>query len=417
MRRIFITSAFFALAASASAQSPVSPGWSALSGCWTPIPSDGRVVGSNDPRVCVLPTSANGADLVTVVAEKITERTHIEADGQRHDMSKQGCSGWESASFSSDGRRLYLQSEQSCIGGVKRKTSGVFALATNGEWINAVNVGADSANSLRVSRYAPATLSAGIPAEVRGVLEPREVADRTSRIAAQARVHTNAVIEASKFLSAPATEAWLAELDQDFNLDEKTLIRLADAGVAPSVIDVMVAVSHPKVFAVRTTGSGVATAENDSVRVRREARYADCSTPVLDPWAYYAYDPCDPYHRYSYYRSRAYGYGYGYRYDQQMGYGAYDPYGYNYRDYGRPVVIIVRGSASDPARGHGRMTKDGYRQDTDNSRGTADRAPTTSTTSKGESRPATESTSGSSGSGSSSSGSSGRTATKKPPAA
>lgn len=416
MRRSFITSAFLALAASASAQSPVSPGWSALSGCWIPIPSDGRVVAASTPRACVLPTGTNSAELVTIVDDKITERTRIDADGQRHEVSKQGCAGWESASFSTDGRRLYLQSEQSCIGGTTRKTSGMFALASDGDWINAVNVSADSANSLRVTRYRPAVLTTLIPAEVRNALESREMSDRTSRVAAQSMVSTNAVIEASKMLSAPVTEAWLAELDQDFNLDEKTLIRLADAGVAPSVIDVMVAVSNPAVFAVRATGSGVLTTENDSLRLRRQAQYDDCRNPVIDPWAYYAYDPCDPYHRYSYYRSRSYRYGYGNRYDPYLGYGAYDPYGYNYRDYGHPVVIIVRGSASDPAPGRGRMTKDGYRRDDGTpARGTAEQsrtsAPATSTTSKGESQRTTESTSGSS-----SSGSSGRTATKKPPA-
>ncbi|MEO5567139.1 MAG: hypothetical protein ABIR92_01520 [Gemmatimonadaceae bacterium] len=416
MRRSFITSAFLALAASASAQSPVSPGWSALSGCWIPIPSDARVVAPSNPRACVLPTGTNSAELVTIIDDRITERTRIDADGQRHEVSKQGCTGWESASFSADGRRLYLQSEQSCIGGMTRKTSGVFALASDGDWINAVNVSADSANSLRVTRYKPAVLTTTMPAEVRNALEAREVSDRTSRMAAQSMVGTNAVIEASKFLNAPVTEAWLAELDQDFNLDEKTLIRLADAGVPPSVIDVMVAVSNPEVFDVRATGSGIAATESDSMRLRRQARYNDCSNPIIDPWAYYAYDPCDPYHRYSYYRSRAYRNGYGYGYDRYAGYGAYDPYGYNYRDYGPPVVIIVRGSASDPALGRGRMTKDGYRRDDGTpARGTGERSgtstATTSTTSKGESRPATESTTGSS-----SSGSSGRTATRKPPA-
>lgn len=413
MRRIFITSVFLALSTSVSAQSPVSPGWSALSGCWIPIPSAGFVVASSNPRACVLPTGPNSAELVTIVDDKITERTRIDADGQRREVSKQGCTGWESASFSADGRRLYLQSEQSCIGGMTRKTSGVFAVASDGDWINAVNVSADSANTLRVTRYRPAALTTLIPAEVRSGLEAREMSDRTSRIAAQSKVSTNAVIEASTFLSAPVIEAWLAELDQDFNLDAKTLIRLADAGVAPSVIDVMVAVSNPETFAVRATGSGIATMENDSLRLRRQARYNDCSNPVVDPWAYYAYDPCDPYHRYSYYRSRVYGYSYGYGRDPYMGYSGYDPYGYDNRGYGTPVVIVVRGSAGDPAPGRGRMTKDGYRRDDGtSSRGTAEqsRPSTTSTTSRGESRPAE------SISGSSSSGSSERTATRKPPA-
>jgi hypothetical protein len=429
MRPILVSSAFLALfAATAPAQSAVSPGWSAFSGCWAPQAAEGAVVPDSAPRVCVVPTGTNSADLVSVVSGKVTERTRIDADGQHHDVAKQGCSGWESAAFSSDGRRLYLTSEQQCLGGVKRVASGVFAIASNGDWINATNVAADSGNSVRVARYTAFPLVAAIPAEVRDALEPREVADRTARISALAPVTTNAVMEAGKFLSPPAIEAWLAELEQDFNLDEKTLIRLADGGVAPSVIDVMVAVSNPKVFAVRPTGTGFTLAESDSLAARRALRHNDCVSPVIDPWAWYAYDPCDPYDRY--YRSRRFGYGY--RYDPYYyGYGAYG-YGYGgygYGGYGGPVVIIVRGSPNDLERGHGKMTKDGYTRGTSTPRGTAgttstasrERAPRdpdagTRTTSSGTSS-GTTSTGSSSSSGSSSGGGSGRTATRKPPAA
>jgi hypothetical protein len=427
MRPILVSSAFLALfAVSAQAQSQVSPGWSAFSGCWSPQAADGAAARDSAPRVCLIPTGTNSADLVSVVAGKVAERTRIDADGQHHDVAKQGCSGWESAAFSSDGRRLYLTSEQQCLGGVKRVASGVFAIASNGDWINAMNVSADSGNSVRVARYTAVPLTPAIPAEVQGVLEPREVADRTARISALAPVGTNAVIEAGKFLSPPAVEAWLAELEQDFHLDEKTLIRLADAGVAPSVIDVMVAVSNPKVFAVRPTGTGFTLGESDSLATRRAARSNDCVSPVIDPWAWYAYDPCDPYDRY--YRSRRFGYGY--RYDPYYygsgayGYGGYGYGGYGYGGYGGPVVIIVRGSENDLERGHGKMTRDGYTRGTSTPRGTAgttstatrDRAPRDpdagSRTSTG-----TTSTGASSSSGSSSGGGSERTATRKPPAA
>jgi hypothetical protein len=421
MRRIIISSALLAIVSvTSSAQAPVAPGWSAFAGCWAPIAADGQMITASDPRVCVVPASGNAADLLTVTNGQVSERSRIDADGQRHDVSKQGCNGWESAEFAADGRRLFLRSEQDCTGGMKRVTSGVFAIATNGDWINAVSVGADSANSLRVARYSPAALTTTLPAEITEALQPREVADRTSRIAAQSYVSTNAVIEAGKFLSAPVTQAWLAELDQDFSLDDKTLVRLADAGVQPEVIDVMVAVSNPKVFAVRTTGSGIATGASDSLGMRNVSSRESCMTPVMDPWAWYAYDPCDPFHRYSYYGSR-YGYGYGYGYDR-YGYGMYDPYGYRYGGYGRPVYIVVRGSADDPEAGHGRMTRNGYTRGTSSTRGTAE---STRPEPRPESRPAERSTgetrsqgsTGTASTGTSSSGGSGRTATRKPPAA
>jgi uncharacterized membrane protein YgcG len=355
----------------------------------------------------------------------------MDASGQQQSVSKQGCSGWEKAEFSADGRRLYLRGEQSCAGGLKRLTSGIFAIASNGDMVHVVDVGADSASNIRVTRYASTVVPATAPAQVRETLAARELSDRTARVAAQREVSVNAVIEATRFLSAPAAEAWIAELEQDFNLDEQALLRLADEKVPPSVIDIMVAVSNPKAFSVSSTGSIMRDEEMVSERSRD---YAPCFAPVVDPWAWYAYDPCDPYLRYGFYRSRYYRGGY-YGYDRYYGYG----YGYGsvYGNYGYPVIIV---SNSDPraARPHGRMTKDGYKSGgssaagASTSSGSSGRTATRSSGSSGSSSSGssgTASSSGSSSSGSSSSGSSssgssssgssssGRTATRKPPAA
>ena len=412
MRRYLISLALLGLAGTASAQS-TGPRWSAFAGCWTPVASDGsRNVAANTPRVCVVPGADNNtADLLTVVHDSVTERTHVDASGGQRAVSKQGCNGWEKAEFSADGRRLYLRSEQTCAGGLARTTSGIFAITTSGDWVNATNVAADSTNSVRVTRYGSTMVTATMPAEIREALASRELSDRTGRVAAQREVSTAAVIEASRFLAAPTVEAWIAELDQDFHLDDKALLRLADEKVPPSVIDMMVAVSNPDVFNVHPTGS--ITRDEDSVRVVRRDDYPYCFAPVIDPWAWYAYDPCDPYLRYGYYRSRRfydpyYGYGYG---------GYYGGY------YGGPVIIVRGSGGPSTPQGHGRMTKDGYKRDgsATTSGASADKAPASSRGSdsgkeKGSSSSGSSS-SGSSGSSSSGSSGSGRTATRKPPAA
>jgi uncharacterized membrane protein YgcG len=418
MRRIILSTAFLGFAAIAQAQSSMA-GWSAFAGCWTPVSSDGsRNVAANTPRVCVLPDAANGADLLTVVSDSITDRMHVSADGRQHDVSKQGCNGWEKAEFSADGRRVYLKSEQTCAGGIKRGTSGVFAIATNGDWLSVVDVSADSASNVRVTRYASTVVPPTAPASIRDALAASEMSDRTARVAAQRDVSLNAVIEASRFISAPATEAWLSELEQSFNLDDKALIRLADERVPESVIDMMVAVSNPSVFSVRPTGSIVR--EEEERMNDRDRSYSPCFSPIVDPWAWYAYDPCDPFLRYGYYRSRySRYYGSRYGYDPYYGYGGY--YGGGY--YGAPVVI-VRGAETPK----GRMTKDGYkRDDASTSSGTSTPRATTSksggSSSSGSASSGGSSSSGSSGSSSSGSSgssggssSSGRTATRKPPA-
>src|SRR5690349_16213284 len=177
MRRFILSFAFLGLSAVAGAQQ-VGAGWSAFAGCWTPVSANGdRNMAANTPRVCVLPDGANSAQLLTIVNDSITARTPIDASGQRHDISRQGCSGWEKAEFSSDGRRLYLTGEQSCAGGLKRKTSGIFALTSGGDWINAVDVTADSVSSVRVSRYATSSVFPTMPAEIRDALQSREVSD------------------------------------------------------------------------------------------------------------------------------------------------------------------------------------------------------------------------------------------------
>src|SRR4051812_22744856 len=93
------------VASTAAAQTPaVSPGWAAYAGCWAPVPINGTSSASSSAKVCVVP-NGNAAELVSITGETITDRTRIEADGFHHDVTRQGCAGWESAAFSSDGKR------------------------------------------------------------------------------------------------------------------------------------------------------------------------------------------------------------------------------------------------------------------------------------------------------------------------
>src|ERR1041384_1768989 len=165
MKRLILSLAFVGVAAVAPAQQ-VGPGWSAFVGCWTPVGSDGsRNVAANTPKVGGMPKGATAA-LLPIVNDSVPQRSTVDATGAKRDVSRQGCSGWEKAEFSSDGRRLFTTGEQTCVGGLKRKTSGVFAIASNGDWINAVDVSADSESSVRVMRYASIPSSA-VPASIR----------------------------------------------------------------------------------------------------------------------------------------------------------------------------------------------------------------------------------------------------------
>jgi len=410
------------------------PGWRAFAGCWQPTVAEERASGDrdldralsemrsasidNDTRICVIPMGPNGVEMLSFKKDSVTERSHLEADGRHYDVAHQGCAGWVSASFSADSRRLYMSSEQNCAGGVTRKTSGLMALTLNGQWLHIVGVSAQDGNGLRVGRYNPVASSSVLPADIASTLDASALSDHTARVIAQATVSNAVVIEASKFLSTDVMSAWLAELNQQFSLDARALVQLADAKVDPKVIDVMVAVSNPQVFAVQATGSGVGIEQMDRGMATRDA-YSDCYSPMLDPWGYTSYDPCDPYHRYGYYGALGYGV-YDPYYNSRYGrYGSYNPY-YNGVGTSGPVTIIVRGNAEEAQ--HGRMTKGGYSRGSSSSTGGAKSGGSSSGASTERSPQASDpaSSSGStsssgSSSGSSSSGSSGRTATRKPP--
>jgi WD40-like Beta Propeller Repeat len=417
---------FIGLASVAAAQTPTAgPRWSAYAGCWEPVVAEGQPLPSSTPRVCVVPSSGVGADLISVVDKKVTDRMHIEADGAHHDVKQQGCAGWESAAWSSDGRRLYFNSDQKCdavdaagrpitvdvvAAGLQRKASGIFAVGSDGRWTNIVNVSSSGGHGLRVLRYAPVLIDSTYPSEIFTVLGNRDMYLSTARIAARSRIKLDDVIDASKSLEPAVVDAWLAASEQRFDLDAKGLVRLADAGVAPETIDVMVAVSNPGVFAVASNGGGVSASAMEIASQSDRANRNECLLPIMDPWGYSDYRSCDPYRRYGYYGGAAYGYDpfyslYGSPYGAGYGYGfgsGYNGYGYS----GIPVVVIVRGSANDPLAKHGHMTKDGY----------TTQAPSTASGATQSSAGSGAATSSSSGSTSSGSSSSGRTAHAKPPA-
>ena len=415
-------------AVAAGAQTPsAGPGWAAYSGCWEPVSAEGMPVATS-ARVCVVPDAGSGADLLTIADHKVAERTHVDADGAQHVVSRQGCAGWESATWSANGRRLYFNSEQKCDKGLVRKTTGIFAITTNGQWSNIVNVSAGGGQGLRAIRYSPVTVDSTYPTEVVTALANRDAALDAARIAALTHLTTDDVIEAGKVVDAPVVQAWLAAVKPRFDLDAKALVRLADAGVAPETIDVMIAVSNPDVFRVAATEMGASMSESPAQpQVRRNDGQPYCYSNMMDPWGYNDYEYCDRFSRYGRYDPRygfgydpfgyyGFGYGYGYGYN---GYG-YNGYGYGYG--GSTVVVVVKGSSADTQ--HGRMTKNGYKND-----GTSGTTSTGGTPepSQASHRPSSSSggtsassgggsSGGSSGGGSSSGGSSGgRTAQRKPP--
>ena len=189
---------------------------------------------------------------------------------------------------------------------------------------------------------------------------------------ASARLTEDDLIEAVGQVGPEAVEALVYERGEAFRPNADMLVRLADAGVPGSLIDLVVALSYPGRFEVKSGSVDELTPGNAYAAVPMgygvSSRYSF--------WNPYFYDPY--YSGYGRWGMSPYSYGYG-------GYG-YGGYGYRSGYYYRPTTVVVQPTGS--LRYPGSMVKgQGY--------------------TRGGSRSGGSSSSGSSGGASASSGSSG----------
>ena len=335
--------------------------WLPYLGCWV---EEGVVEG---PMTCVVPEGA-GVALLTVVNAEVTERRTVAGDDVPRPIDVAGCTGTETARFSSDGHRIFTEAELACSG-AERRTRGLMAMVEPDRWIDARALVDEGTSVAWVTRYQPAPPSrvtmAGLGTRVAaGVSRAVE----TARLAASSRISVDEIIEAHARTDTEAVRAWIAEQGDPIRLDAERLVELADAGVAPEVIDVAVAVSFPDKFAVG--------------RESRDTRYGPDpygygwgSRSVWNPWGYY-YDP--------YYS----------RYDRWYG---YTGYGYGYRSYG-PSVVVVRPVTPAASGSGGRVVKGrGFVPSSGSSRGTATRPSTRTSPPSSDRASVTGSSSGSKG--------------------
>jgi len=191
---------------------------------------------------------------VTVIGDSITPATTLTASGDRISRTKDGCTGWDLARWSEDDRRLFMESEYACGGGAPQRVTGM--LSHQGDSFSQIEgVRTRSRTAVRVVRFDLLSDSLGLPAEIVARLPRANTAPTwASRVEASAEVTTADVLDASKAVGAAVTEAWLAERGQKFAINARELRNLRDARIPSSVIDMMVAVSNPGVFAVQQSG-------------------------------------------------------------------------------------------------------------------------------------------------------------------
>jgi hypothetical protein len=140
-----LAAAMLLTAATLSAQTaPMNgPGWDAWLGCWQAAAPGALATPASLPLVCVSRAGASQAvEISTTQDHKVLARDTIVADGVEHPITAKGCTGWKSAQWSNDARRVYLRSEVACNGNIKETNTGILAIAPAGEWLDVQSVAA-----------------------------------------------------------------------------------------------------------------------------------------------------------------------------------------------------------------------------------------------------------------------------------
>lgn len=304
--------------------------WTPWIGCWQTV--EGAETPVSDDLLCVRP-APGGVEMIEVIeGQRRSTRTLI-ADGQPRDVTADGCSGWWSLEFALDGSRLFTRAEQACESSPLSSSTGVIAMVAPREWIDVQATEVDGRVLSWVRRFRPAR--PGL-AETAGLSE-LVVSSGVTRAAARAAAavpDVDDIIEASRTVQAEAVRAWVAEVRDPFDLDSRSLLRLADAGVPSSVIDVMIAVSYPDRFALQRDG-GI-----DEIEHRMPQRGIDYRrrTFVVGRTGWYR----DPF----YYSPFGYRYGYGYSRPYRYWYGR----SYGYYDQPRFMIVVPREDLERGAR-------------------------------------------------------------------
>jgi hypothetical protein len=321
-------------ATSTTAADATDPRWTALLGCWTPDVS-ALPEGTPPPShvICLLPGAGDGVTIATIADGRIVSEQTVTADGSRRAVNDGGCSGFETASWSTDARRVFLESDLVCSGEIQRVSRGVLALVSSGSYVDVQSVSVEGEQATRTVRYV-AMADDAVPAVVRARLASEPMAREAARMRAAAPLDYDDVAEATRVVGSAAVEGLLVARRAGFDLDARDLRALADAGVEETTIDVMVALSYPDHFEVEEeqprqprsmiAGGGFG-GDDRTFGISRGSCY--------DEFGYSGWDS-----RYARCGYRSYYSPFG-----------YDTYGWNYGS--RPIVIVQPGNGEEPEKG------------------------------------------------------------------
>lgn len=343
----------------APTEAPEDPRWLPWVGCWEPVDED--LGDGSELLICVTPAE-DGVRIETFLNGVSVSEDPIVADGSLHPMAEGGCEGSRQASWSADGRRVFLASDLICGAEAQRATRGLFAMGADGlDWIEiqAMTTAAGASPALSVRRFQPASRATLARHDQVAPGSGLGLAIQTSRASAARAMDGAALAEASEAAGKEVTSALVVEMGHAYALDARTLRAYRDAGVDPQVLDMMIAMSWPDRFQITAYGS--------AQEVLPEPRPDRGSPPYPGGFVTQADLWCNPWAfggcfalgtRFTYRRHLAWSYG---SFGWGFGYGqGWDPFfgGWGWST-GPRYVIVAPGGRTFSERGL--LSDEGYR--------------------------------------------------------
>jgi hypothetical protein len=222
--------------------------WAGWIGCWVPREAANA---PRDIRECVVPTAdGRGVRMITFANDRQVFEEAIVADNNPQPYAEDSCTGERRGQWSADGERVFTTSQLTCEGSAPVTTRGISTLLNDREWLDLQVADRAGEPRVRVRRY---TRSPDAwPPSIR---EHAETSQAAPPVALSATTAAD-VAEAHDAAGPLAVQAWLVESKAQVPIDRRTLIGLADRGVAEPVIDLLVARAFPGKFEVRASSYG-----------------------------------------------------------------------------------------------------------------------------------------------------------------
>lgn len=219
-------------------------GLQAWLGCWSAGPNGARAE-PTPSIVCITPTAhVDVADVLAVQDGRIVARETLDATGRSRPIDAARCTGVRSASWSRDGRRLFVRSAGACAG-VPSSSSGLLAMTADGDWLDVEAVSVGGGVDVRVARYREVAPPASLPMPLRTALGAQALVARSVRVTAGAPVRAEDVLEATSAVDSAVVRAWILERAQRFEISASDFAMLVRTGLPTRVADALAAVAEP----------------------------------------------------------------------------------------------------------------------------------------------------------------------------